>query len=231
MRKLRAKYLGQVTLVDRAVGEILQALDEAQLADNTIIVYTSEHGDMMGDHALIRKCVSYEEALKVPLVIRVPWLDGAGRRIEGRISQIDLVPTLLDLLGEPIPEGLEGVSRAGVLRGEATLADNDLFFEWNGTNGWEKAARGLRLSEEEWARLHGPWRSVISADGWKLNLSPVDRCELYNLNDDPFEQVNLFEDRDQQERTADLAGRIRRWQEETEDIVSRADGWLKGAGI
>lgn len=228
LRRLRAKYLGQVTLVDRAVGDILAALEEMGLAGNTIVVYTSDHGDMMGDHALIRKCVSYEEALKVPLIMRVPWLAGAGRRIEGRISQIDLVPTLLDLLGEPVPGGLQGISRANVLRGRDTLAANDLFFEWNGTDSWESAARSLAVSDGEWQQLHGPWRSVIS-EGWKLNLSPVDRCELYDLNRDPCEQVNLFGDPGQQDRIADLAGRIRRWQEEMGDIVSGVDGWLQEA--
>lgn len=219
-RELRAKYLGLVTLVDRAVGDIMGALDEAGLRDNTILVFTSEHGDMMGDHALIRKCVMYEEALKVPLIIRVPWLENGIGRIGGRFSQIDLVPTLLELLGEPIPDGLEGVSRAPVLRGEDVLSKpkrDDVFVEWNGTNSWGKARQGLNLSDETWERVHGPWRTVVSAEGWKLNLSPVDQCELYDLNDDPYEQVNLFDDASQQERIHDLAGRIRRWQERTGD--------------
>jgi arylsulfatase A-like enzyme len=226
LRRLRAKYLGQVTLVDRAVGDILQALDETGQADDTIVVYSSEHGDMMGDHGLIRKCVSYEEALKVPLIVRVPWLDGAGSRIEGRFSQIDLVPTLLDLLGEPVPAGLQGTSWADVLRGEAALADNDVFFEWNGTDSWRKAADALGVSDEEWAQIHGPWRSVISADSWKLNLSPVDRCELYDLKADPYEQINLYDDPQHRKRVYDLTGRIRRWQEETGDTVAPVDGWL-----
>jgi arylsulfatase A-like enzyme len=217
MRKLRAKYLGLVSLVDNAVGEILQALDETGLTDNTIVVYTSEHGDMMGDHGLLRKCVNYEEALKVPLIVRVPWLDGNGQKIEGRISQIDLVPTLLDLLGEPIPPHLEGTSRASILRGEGTLADNEVFVQWNGTNGWEKAARALGLSESEWADVYGPWRTVISAEGWKLNLSPVDQCELYDLNTDPFEQVNLFDEPSQRDRILDLTERLQQWQEYTAD--------------
>ncbi|MGQ9599675.1 MAG: sulfatase family protein [Anaerolineae bacterium] len=217
LRRLRAKYLGLVTLVDRAVGDILQALEDSGQADRTIVVFTSDHGDMMGDHGLIRKCVNYEEAIKAPLIIRVPWLDSGGRRIEGRVSQIDLVPTLLDLLGEPIPNGLQGVSRADVLRGRATLADNDVFFEWNGTDSWEKAARSVGLSDEEWEQIHGPWRSVISAEGWKLNLSPVDRCELYNLNEDPYEQHNRFDDPACRAEVDDLTDRIRRWQARTGD--------------
>jgi arylsulfatase A-like enzyme len=218
LRRLRAKYLGNVTLVDRAVGDILQALDEAGLADNTLIVYTSEHGDMMGDHALLRKCVNYEEALRVPLLVRIPGQTG-GRRIQGRFSQTDLVPTLLDLLGEPIPAGLDGVSRAPALRGKAPWTAHDLFIEWNGLDSWDKAARELGVSTQEFATMNGPWRTVISAEGWKLNLSQVDRCELYDLSEDPFEQVNRFADPAQRERIRDLAARIRAWQDRTGDAV------------
>jgi arylsulfatase A-like enzyme len=223
-RKLRAQYLGLVTLVDRAVGEILSALDESGQADNTIVVFTSDHGDMMGDHGIVAKCVLYEEAVKVPLLVRVPWLGREHRIVEGRVSQIDLVPTLLDLMDEPVPEGLQGESRASTLRGEATLEDNDAFIEWIGHNG--RFPSGNRPgfppdpSDERVNRLLGlPWRTVVSAEGWKLNLSPEDRCELFNLNADPVEQVNLFDDSAQRDRVRDLTERIRRWQQHTEDNV------------
>lgn len=219
-RKLRAKYLGMVTLVDQAVGDILQALDDNRLRDDTIVVFTSDHGDLVGDHMLFGKSCTYEEALKVPLIVRVPWLEKGGRRIEERISQIDLVPTLLDLMGEPIPEGLEGISRAPVLRGAATLGEQDggdVFIEWTGTDGWPTPDKSPDLPVEVWDRVLGPWRTVISADGWKLNLSPVDQCELYDLSNDPYEEQNLFDYPRQRERIQDLADRIRRWQVHTGD--------------
>ncbi len=219
-RRIRAQYMGNVTLVDRAVGDILQALEESGLADNTIVVFTSEHGDMMGDHGLFEKSVMYEEAVRVPLLMRVPWLGKEQRLVKGRISQIDLVPTLLDLLDEPIPDELEGKSRAGILRGAETLTGNDVFIEWNGTD-----ARPIRffangVPPEEWHRVQGPWRTIVSAEGWKLNLSPSDQCELYDLNSDPYEQKNLFNDPAQRDRIEDLTGRIRRWQVDTADQVS-----------
>ncbi len=222
-RKLRAQYLGLVTLVDRAVGEILGALDESGQADNTIVVFTSDHGEMMGDHGLVAKCVQYEEAIKVPLLIRAPWLGRGQNVVDGRISQVDLVPTLLDLLGEPVPEGLEGRSRAGLLRGEETLEGNDVFVEWIGHNGRHAGNRpGFPpdLSDVKTNRLLGlHWRTIVSAQGWKLNLSPEDRCELYDLNTDPFELENRIDEPGQQTRIRDLAHRIRRWQERTEDEV------------
>ena len=217
-RKLRAQYLGLVTLVDNAVGEILRALDESGQAENTIVVYTSEHGDLMGDHGIVGKCVQYEEAAKVPLTVRVPWLGRTQRMVEGRVSQIDLVPTLLDLMGEDVPSELQGDSRAGVLRGDATLEGNDVFLEWVGNNGRPREMFSSDSPDETMERLLGlPWRTVVSAEGWKLNLSPEDRCELYDLNSDPYEQRNLFDDPGQKERIRDLADRIRCWQEHTKD--------------
>ncbi len=216
-RKLRAQYWGLVTLVDRAVGVILGALDECGLAEDTIVAFTSDHGDMMGDHAILAKCVMYEEAAKVPLLMRVPWLSGEQRRIGGRISQIDLVPTLLELMGESIPEHLEGESRAAVLRDEGTLRDNDVFIEWNGGDGSPRELK-TDIPEADRKRVAGqPWRTVVSCDGWKLNLSPADQCELYDLNADPHEMNNLFDDPGQRDRIRDLTLRIRRWQERTGD--------------
>lgn len=222
-RKLRARYWGLVTLVDRAVGVMLNVLDECDLADNTMVVFTSDHGDMMGDHAILAKCVMYEEALKVPLLVRVPWLAQEERRVAGRISQIDLVPTLLALLGEPIPDYLQGQSRAAVFAGEADLGESDVFVEWNSRNGWpKKFPSGFK--PEECERVAGqPWRTVVTADGWKLNLSPADRCELYNLTSDPHEMKNLFEDPAQQGLIRDLASRIRKWQEQAKDQAPLPD--------
>jgi len=216
-RVVRARYLGLCTMVDNAVGVILQALEESGRADNTIVAYTSDHGDMMGDHGMIAKCVQYEEAVKVPLLMSVPWMKTAGRAA-GRISQIDLVPTLLELMQEEIPGNLEGRSRADVLCGDATLEGNDAFIEWNGANGLSSKAPILGKDPDDIKHFAGqPWRCIVSAEGWKMNLSPGDQCELYDLNTDPYEQTNRFEDPDQKERIRDLADRIRAWQQQTGD--------------
>ena len=198
-REMRARYFGNVSLVDRAVGEILGALEESGLSDDTIVVFTSEHGEMMGDHGILGKGVLYEESVKVPLIARVPWLAKEGSVLRGRVGLVDLVPTLLDLMGQPIPDELDGESRVPVLRGESTLEANDVFFQWNGPEGGDI------------------WRSVVSSDGWKLNLSPEDQCELYDLNGDPYEQTNLYDDPAHKNRVRDLASRIRQWQERVGD--------------
>ena len=210
-RRLRAQYFANVTLVDRNVGRILGALESAGYADNTIVVMSSEHGEMGGDHGMLEKRSLYEEASRVPLLMSVPWLNSAQTRIGGSVSQIDLVPTLLDLLDQPVPDHLQGASRAPVLEGEASLDDNDVFLQWNGMGDRNLGSPLINRM------VSLPWRSVITADRWKLNLCAGDQCELYDLNNDPFELTNLFDEPAQRDRIREMAARIRIWQDETGD--------------
>jgi len=219
-RRLRANYYGLVTMVDRAVGEILNALHASGLADNTLIVFTSDHGELMGDHALLAKGVMYEEAVRVPLLLHVPWLSRGQTRLPGRISQIDLLPTLLDLLGQPRADGLAGRSRRAVLEGRETLATNDVVTIWHGDEyciAPELAVSGASRAELD-AVANQEWRTLVSHEGWKLNLCATDpQCELYDLNTDPYEQHNLYADPAQRGRVADLRARLLAWQQQSGD--------------
>ena len=216
-RTLRAHYMGNITLVDRMVGRINQAIKDAGIEDDTIIVFTSEHGDMMGDHGMLEKRSMFEEASRVPLLMKVPWLSKSQKIIEGSVGHIDLVPTLLDLIGEDVPDHLQGKSLQPVLQGDEDLSENDVFISWNGYDndvpdrflGDHKINRMLRL----------PWRTVVTPDRWKLALCAGDQCELYDLNSDPYEQTNLFNDPAQQDRVRDMAARIRVWQVQTGDTA------------
>lgn len=243
-RGLRAQYFANVTLVDRQVGKMLDALRDTGQLDNTIIVFTSEHGEMAGDHGMLEKRSMYEEASRVPLLIHVPDSEpankGEAQRIEGSVSLVDLVPTLLDLSGTseeermsmggsrarlgdgfaPTPSELDpgkwpiqGKSLAPVLEGETDLSNNDVFVQWNGMGD-----RNLGTPEiNRMASMH--WRTVITPDRWKLNLCPADQCELYDLNNDPHEMNNLYDDPAQRDRIRDMGARIRIWQSATGDEV------------
>lgn len=217
-RRLRANYYGLVTLVDDAVGRILDTLEQTGQADNTIVVFTSDHGEMMGDHCQLAKGVLYEQAVRIPWMIHVPWLSRKQHMIPGRVSQIDLAPTLLDLLGES-PRGtghMMGRSRRDVLEGSATLQGNDVITIWDGTEYSPKNVAGY--TPEELASVPAQrWRSIITADGWKLNLCATDKCELYDLNSDPAELANRIDDPAQQSRVKDLTARIRAWQRTVSD--------------
>ena len=210
-RRLRAGYMANVTLVDNAVGRIVRAIDDSGQRDNTVLVFTSEHGDLVGTHGMLEMRTFYDHASRVPMLVRVPWILEGGRTIGGNFSQIDLVPTLLELLGEPVPDGLHGVSRAGVLRGESALTDNDVFMEHNGLGDRD-------LGNPVINELNSlPWRSVVTPDRWKLNLCVGDQCELFDLNSDPYEETNLFNDPAHRDRVRRMAAKVRLWQHEVGD--------------
>jgi arylsulfatase A-like enzyme len=216
-RALRAHYFANISLVDRMVGKITDALERTGLSENTAVVFTSDHGDQLGDHGMLEKRSLYEESTRVPLLVSVPWLQRGQTEIGGEFGHIDLVPTLLDLLGQPIPEHLQGESRVPVLEGKAVLADNDVFIEWNGTS---QGRPDRAMPTPEITGMNAlSWRSVVSGR-WKLNLCARDQCELFNLETDPYEQTNLFNHSSQQDRISDLAARIRRWQHRTQDRAS-----------
>ncbi len=213
-RQLRANYMGNVTLMDRGVGVILEALEESGVADDTVVVFTSEHGDLLGDHGILQKSMLYEEAVKVPLLLRVPWLEREGRAISGRLGHVDLVPTLLDLMGQSVPSHLQGESRVPVIEGRSSLEGNDVVVQWHDPPGRDHVRYTMTAPVEEIAELAGmPWRSLITSEGWKLNLSAGDQCELYDLNSDPYEMTNVFDSPDNRQLIGEMSNRLRRWQQ------------------
>jgi len=161
---------------------------------------------------MLEKRSLYEEASNVPFLMYVPWLNNDQQpRIAGSVGQVDLVPTLLDLSGSEIPDHIEGKSLRSVLRGEEDLSDNDVFIQWNGMGD-------RNLGSPDINRMVSiPWRGVVTGDRWKLNLSPGDQCELYDLNSDPAELNNLFNKPEHKDRIRQMAARIRIWQDETGD--------------
>jgi arylsulfatase len=211
-RKLRAQYFANVTLVDRQIGKIFAALEESGEAERTIIIFASDHGEMAGDHGMCEKRNLYEEAVRVPLLIHVPWLNkGKATRISGSVSLVDMMPTILELAEATVPKNIHGISRASVLRGDADLSENDVFVEWNGIGDRNLGSQAINRM------VAVPWRSVISPDRFKLNLSPGDQCELYDLENDPHELHNLFDEPAHRDRVRDMSARIRMWQTETGD--------------
>ena len=218
VRKLICKYWGLVTQVDRSVGVILDTLERLGLADNTIVVYTSDHGDMMGAHHLVAKTVMYEESTRVPWLIRAP---GQRRQqiIENPVSQIDLVPTLLDLMGSEAGEGLPGKSLVPSIRDDRPTNDH-VFMEWNPGCGFRAPKQVDFAKAEEIKRVREEHtRAVVSPDGWKLCLSDLDKCQLFNLRADPCERTNLFDSGLHEDVISRLTGEVHAWQESVEDRV------------
>ncbi len=214
-RSIKQRYLGLVTLVDQSIGAILACLERFDLTDNTIVVHTSDHGDSLGAHHLFGKEVMFEEAARVPLLVRLPG-HKRDKIVPQPVSHIDFVPTLLDLLGQPKHPQCAGKSLLPIIREEA-IPEGSIFVEWAPNR--TKIKKGTSLASRRMIKraVDECTRTVVSSDGWKLCLRDKDLNELYNLTDDPLETRNLYSDRQYASVISRCASEIHRWQESTHD--------------
>jgi arylsulfatase A-like enzyme len=209
-RSIRQRYLGLVTLVDRSIGAILECLERCALADDTIVVHTSDHGDSLGAHHLFGKETMFEEATRVPLLIRLQG-QRRGKTVSHPVSHIDFVPTLLDALGQPTHPQCAGKSLLPLINEDASAPDN-IFIEWAPNR--TKIRKGTKLARRRMVKraVEESTRTIVSPDGWKLCLRDKDLNELYNLNEDAFETRNLYADRQHTSVISRLTDEIHRWQ-------------------
>jgi len=168
-----AAYYANVTYLDAKVGEFLAALERLGLADQTIVVYTSDHGDNLFEHRCTQKHCFYEPAVAVPLTITNRNLFPAGETREHIVSLIDLFPTWLDLLGIEHPDTLEGESLLDVIDGSAPVEGRAAYSEFY---KWGVSERMIRTPE------------------WKYVHTDGDVSQLYDVAGDPLERVNLSGD-------------------------------------
>ncbi len=214
-RSIKQRYLGLVTLVDQSIGAILGCLEQFGLGDNTIVVHTSDHGDSLGAHHLFGKEVMFEEAARVPLLVRLPGHNRA-KIVPQPVSHIDFVPTLLDLLGQPKHFQCAGKSLLPLIRGEGVPPES-IFIEWAPNRTKIKKRTSLARRRAIKRAVDESTRTVVSPDGWKLCLRDKDLNELYNLNDDRWETRNLYADRQYASVVSRLAAEIHRWQDSSHD--------------
>jgi len=240
-KELISNYWGRVSLIDRCVGDVLEKLEECNLEDDTVVVFTSDHGDMMGSHRTAWKDVMYQEAINIPLILSLPEFGGNGTRVKNPVSQVDIVPTLLDAVGCPIPEHLHGGSWLPFLSGEGELEHEDVIVMRGGSANFAPltgSEPGSSYSEsqpvdpefmEKWEgeadeqeiieAVMDPIRTIITPDGWKFNFRTTGEHELYDLDDDPHELRNVAGDPEHADLIEELAERIHDWQVRTGDPV------------
>lgn len=217
-RKMTKKYWGLVSQVDLSIGGILKTLEDQGLAENTIVVFTSDHGEMMGAHRMLNKTVMYEEAVKVPWMMKFPHLKSKHQFVKGRFGHIDILPTLLDAIGNDYK--LQGESLLPIVRGEKKHT-RDVFIEWNNKNRDDELnAKIKNVTNTEIQNAKEAFvRTVITQNGWKLCWADKDKSQLFNLNDDPYEFTNLYYKQEYGTKVKELQEKIRDWQNETSDKI------------
>lgn len=204
----RGTYYGMVWQVDHEVGRILAKLDELGLRDNTIIAINSDHGLQLGEHGLHKKRNFYDQTILSPLIFALPGRLKPGTVIEDQVELIDFLPTLLDLSGMPVPDGIRGRSLVPLMDGEGGGRDA-IFAEIDQSGSMydelrKDSGRQVMVRTREWKLIVFRDPRVPDPDG-----------ALYNLVDDPGETVNLFGDPAHKDTVARLEQRIADWERET----------------
>lgn len=170
-------YCRTIRSVDDQIGRVLDYLEESGLMDNTLIVYTSDQGFLLGEHGLYDKRFMYEESFRTPLVMRLPG--GARGDIAEMVQNIDYAPTFLELAGVPVPADMQGLSLLPLLKGGHPA-------DWR---------RSLYYHFYEYPAEHMVKRHYgVRNDRWKLIhfYNDIDQWELYDLQEDPHELRNLY---------------------------------------
>jgi uncharacterized sulfatase len=214
VKRLTREYYASVGSVDRNVGRLLDRLDALGLSHKTIVIFTSDHGYMIGHHGLWHKGNAtwiaegkkgrrpnmFDDSIRVPLLVRWPGAVAPGTAVEHAVSNLDVFPSVLEMAGLGVPDNLRiaGRSFAPLIRGTAGASlswDDTHFGQYDMHHGAVAKMRMIRTPE------------------WKLvrHFEPGGADELYHLAADPREAENLAGSAAHRDRQAELAGRLRRW--------------------
>ena len=193
-RKWIAGYYAHCTALDDCMADLLQTLDDKNITDNTIFLFFSDHGDMLGSQGSAKKQQPWEESIRIPFLLRWPAQFGSeGREINDRIDIPDIMPTLLGLCDIDIPNTVEGIDYSNYLNGGNNPSDGAAllqcphpFGQWNRPQGGREY-RGLRTDRYTYARsLDGPWLLFDNeADPFQLNnlVDSPDHADVLNQLD------------------------------------------------
>lgn len=181
-RRDLAGYYAMIENLDWNIGRIIQTLEETGLRQETHILFFSDHGDMHGSHGQFRKTTPWEEAVRVPFIIsgHIPRYEHRSGRFSVPINHVDIAPTTLGLCGIPVPEWMQGTDYSGYRLRNKTVQNEP-----------DSAYLQLVVPTRHPDSVDRPWRGVITRDGWKYVVLEGQPMMLYNLNEDPYEFVNM----------------------------------------
>ena len=184
-------YFAAITFMDAQLGRVLDAVERLDLRDRTIIVMTSDHGYHMHEHGLWQKRTLFEESARVPLLIAAPGMKAAGKSTQAIVEMIDIYPTLVDLCGFKVPEGLDGMSLAPILDNPDHPGKPHALTQVTRGGGKAKIVMGYSVRTDRWR--YTEW------DGGQQGR------ELYDHQNDPQEMNNLANDEKYQSIMNDLS--------------------------
>lgn len=202
-QKMTAQYYGNISAIDKQVGRIISALKQNNLYDNSIIVFTSDHGDHMGDYALLGKGDMYESSVKVPLIIKMPESNNKGIRLDKPVSSIDLFGTFLDAAGDSDwrnDELIESGSMLELLTGNNDFRSSEVF-----------AIFAANPNSIVSMLRQGDIKLILARKGSNIAY------EAYDLNDPVKDYRNVFNESAYQPVIAEMRPRLDKWTQEQYD--------------
>lgn len=203
-RRAWAMYMGLVSMLDRVLGRVFAALDYAGMLDDALVIFTASHGEMLGSHSLFQKMCLYDEAVRVPLMVKLPG-QTVSRRVKDLTSHVDLAATITEVCQAAPLRDTAGLSLAPLAAGEPAKVDHrsHVFAAYDGNAGRSFHHRMIR------SRTH------------KLIHNIDDRTELYDLVDDPFETRNIAGMDEHRAIERPLRLRLNEWMDEVGDPQPR----------
>lgn len=220
--RARSNYHGMLRLIDDQFKRLTEGLKERELEENTIVIYLSDHGDFVGEYGLIRKGPDLPDVLcRIPFIWKGPGIKSIGRTSEGYVSIVDILPTLCELIGAKIPFGCQGKSMVPLLTGEnvpkqefdcayAESGFGGLY--WNDEDGLDLIMEGASLDMSTFDCLN-TWTQcgqvrALWKENWKIQIDMLGKGYLYNLDQDPYELHNLWNDPSYVEKRMELSGEL-----------------------
>ncbi len=171
-------YLGSVAAIDENIGRVLDYLDVNGLADNTIVIYTSDQGFYLGEHGWFDKRFMYEESFRTPLIIRWPGIIKAGSRNNDLVQNLDFAETMLDMAGINVPKDMQGKSMVPLLKGENPIWRKALYYHYYEYPGIHAVKRHIGARTDQYKIIHF--------------YNDIDEWELYDMENDPDELTNVY---------------------------------------
>lgn len=207
IKYMMANYFGLITEIDDWIGKLLHTLDENGFEENTLVIFTSDHGEMLGAHGMREKNVFYQESARIPLLMKFPSQIKSGVKVSTPISNINLYATILDYLG--INENIsDGNSLRPLIESKNTDKFEYVVSEWN---------YNLKDNEPNYMILKDNWKLLIP---YTATSNTIDA--LYNLEDDPYEMNNLLGNNPEKKRYTNRANKLKNilliWLREKESI-------------
>ena len=213
------EYLRCVAAIDESTGRLLDALDMAGLADDTVLVYTSDQGFFLGDHGWFDKRFMYEESIRMPLLVRYPRRVAPGTVVDRMAVNVDFAPTFLDLAGLPVPERMQGRSLVPLLTGAAPERWRTAVYYryWMHLDSIHRVAAHYGIRTERF-KLIDYYGEACGQPGATDESRPPE-WELFDLATDPLELRSVYHDPEYAGVVTELTARLRGLQEELGDTA------------